>query len=178
MKKFKLIASCITLTCLPAVSFAFFCPSNFNQIDFGMSPDQVTQQCGKPDKQTEAEKENENIPQSWDFYLKQPVATGSNAQPSTVGTMKSSFVFDADGKLINMSVNGIGVGASSVCGKPINLGATRDEVKAACGDPGFVSKSQASGEQQKPIKVIEFEYSSANPPATLVFENGVLTSKK
>jgi len=182
MSKLKRSVFCCTLACVPTLSFAFFCPTNFNQIDFGMTPDQVTQQCGKPTNVVESKKENQNIPQSWDFYIKAPVSTGgAYIDSGTAGTMKTSFVFNANGEVINMSVDGIGVGATSICSNtPIQIGATRDQVKAACGTPGFVTKSTpAPGEAvPKDFKIVEFEYSSATPPVTLVFEDGVLKSKK
>ncbi|MBX3709390.1 MAG: DUF2845 domain-containing protein [Gammaproteobacteria bacterium] len=171
----------IALAIFPNVSAAFFCPSNFNQIDFGMTPDEVTQTCGKPDEQKESTKENENIPQEWSYYIQQTVSIGgSNSNPQ--GTLKTTITFDDTGKAINISVNGIGVGASSICGSNIQLGDTRDKVKSACGDPAAVSKlsSTLSGTsaQQEPIKVLEFHYSSGTPPTVLIFENGKLTDKQ
>jgi hypothetical protein len=178
MNLLKLIAGSLALISFPAISFAFFCPSNFNQIDFGMTMDQVTEACGKPDKQTETKKENDNVPQEWNYYLKQAVSTGNRSQ-TMEGTLKTSFAFDENGKLMNMSVNGIGVGATDICGKSLQLGATRDEVKAACGEAAFVNKQPPpAGSGQQDTKIVEFLYSSANPPVTLVFESGLLTSKK
>ena len=77
-----------------------------------------------------------------------------------------------------MTVNGIGVGASTVCGNTtLQLGATRDEVKAACGQPAFINKQQVDPTANPPTKIIEFMYNS-NPPQTLVFENGILKDRK
>lgn len=160
------------------MSFAFFCPTNFNQIDFGMKTDQVIQACGKPDDQKESIKENDNIPQEWNYYIPQTVSMGGSNQ-NAQGTLKTSITFDDKGKAINISVNGIGVGESTICnGANIQLGNTKDTIKNACGNPSFVTKQQISGPAAEGTKVVEFIYSSANPKATLVFENGVLTDKK
>ena len=66
MKNRILLASLIIF---PNLGFAFFCPTNFNQIDFGMKPDQIIQACGKPDDQKELIKENDNVPQEWNYYI-------------------------------------------------------------------------------------------------------------
>jgi hypothetical protein len=165
------------LISVPSMSFAFFCPTNFNQIDFGMTPAQVIQACGKPDDQKETVKESDNIPQEWDYYVPQTVSMGgslANAQ----GTLKTSITFDDKNKAINISVNGIGVGASTICGGAnIQLGDSKETIKSACGTPAFINK-QTGGDVPPPTKIIEFNYSSATPKAILVFENGVLTDKK
>lgn len=178
MKHYVKLASIITLLAYHTSALAFFCPTNFAQIDFGMSTDDVTQACGKPDSQKESTKENENVPQEWTYFIPQSVSTGGSQNMQ--GTLKSSVSFDDQGKAINISVNGIGVGATSICSGPIQLGATRDQVKAACGAPANISKQNGDtgGQQQAPTKIVEFIYSSANPPTTLVFENGQLTGKK
>ena len=80
----------------PMASIAFFCPSNFNQIDFGMSVDQVTTQCGKPNAQKESKRENENIPQEWSFYVPQTVALSNNSTGQ--GSLKRLLHLIAKGK--------------------------------------------------------------------------------
>ena len=45
----------ILLFFIPSLSFAFFCPSNFSQINIGDSLDQVQKACGNPDAKTEKE---------------------------------------------------------------------------------------------------------------------------
>ena len=188
----------LTLFFLPSLSYAFFCPTNFNQIDFGMTTDQVTQICGQPDNQKEYKKEDENIPQEWNYYIPQTVSMGGTLAPAQ-GTLKTSITFDNKGKAINISVNGIGVGESTVCGgstgwgtgnlnnplaakgATIALGATRDQIKAACGTPAFINKQQVSANDpnaKPPSKVVEFEYLNATPKTTLIFENGMLKDKK
>lgn len=163
---------------IPSLSFAFFCPTNFSQIDFGMTTDQVTQLCGKPDSQKESTKANDNIPQEWSYYIPQTVSMGGS-NPNAQGTLKTSVTFDDKGNAINISVNGIGVGATSICGTNIQLGNSRDTIKSACGDPSFINKqSTGAAGSEPPAKVVEYIYSSANPPTTLIFENGKLTDKK
>jgi len=173
----------ITLTSiillLPTVGFAFFCPTNFQQIDYGMTIDQVTQMCGKPENKKEFTKENENIPQEWVYYIPQSVGMGT--YQTAQGTLKTSVSFDDKGKAINISVNGIGVGATSICGGAnLQLGSDRDTVKAACGKPAVINKQALSAEDtaKQETKVTEFNYSTANPPVVLIFENGKLTEKK
>lgn len=56
MKLHKIALMLLSLS--PSISLAFFCPTNFNQIDIGYTTDQVIQLCGKPDKQETKEGEN------------------------------------------------------------------------------------------------------------------------
>lgn len=170
----------ILLALTPVSSFAFFCPTNFSQIEMGMSIDQVTQICGKPATQKESLKPNENIPQEWTYFVPQTVVM-NNHQTSN-GTLKTSMAFDSSGRAINISVNGVGVGATTICGSTISLGDTRDTVKGACGEPAFNNKQgggldSVEGGGPPPTKIVEFTYTS-NPPATLVFENGVLKERR
>ena len=162
----------------PTLSFAFFCPNNFNQIEIGDTIAQVTSQCGKPDGQKESTKESDDVPQQWSYYQPQNVITdpGIGAQ----GNVETVITFDAEGKVINMSVNNVSVGSSPYC-NGIKLGDTRDAIKNACGKPAFVSKQSPTNENENStdtleIKVTEFIY-NANPPARLIFENGKLKQK-
>lgn len=167
------------LLIFPVVPYAFFCPKNFNQIDIGDPINQVLQQCGKPDSQTESTKINDNIPQEWNYFVPQTVS--ANTFDKEQGTLKTSVAFDADGKAVNISVNGIGVGATSLCGKSIKLGDTRDTIQSVCGKPVLVNRQEdaqtGQPRQGQSIKVTSFTYNSI-PPTTLVFENGKLTERK
>jgi hypothetical protein len=161
-----------TMSLLPLISYAFFCPTNFKQIFPGDSIDQVTVQCGKPDKQ-ETKKDEPPTPQEWSYYIPStvPINVNSNAQ----GTLKTTMAFDANGKLINISVNGIGVGSSTVCGPNVQLGDTIDSVKANCGKPSAISKESDNDTSQKPQNTTTtFNYLKTTPPATLTFKNGLL----
>jgi hypothetical protein len=174
---FKLIITSL-LIIIPSMSFAFFCPTNFNQIDFGMTMEQVTQSCGKPVDQTETIKENDNVPQEWNYYIAQTVSMGGST-PNAQGTLKTSVVFDDKGKAINISVNGIGLGQSTICGSNIQLGDTKESIKSACGSPSFISKQPLDpATAPPPTKIIQFNYTNVTPKVILIFENGKLTDKK
>lgn len=170
---------------LPSLSFAFFCPTNFKQIDYGMTIEQVIKECGNPTSQVETSKANDNVPQEWSYYVPQTVTntTYSQAQAGQAqGTLKTQVTFDSEGNAINISVNGIGVGSTTICGSMIQLGDKRDAIKSACGDPSFINKQQSNTSslgtgEQKEIKVMTFHYQT-NPPVTLIFENGVLKEKQ
>ena len=162
---------------LPHLSFAFFCPTNFNQIDFGYTIDQVTQQCGPPAKQ-DSRKLDAAGPQEWSYYI--PQAVSDVAMQSMQGTLKTQFTFDSSGTAINISVNGIGVGSTTICSNTlIQLGDKMDRIKSLCGDPSFINKQEPSnsGTPAVQTEITEFIYTS-NPPVKLTFENGKLKSKE
>lgn len=145
----------------------------------GATVDEVLRQCGSPDSQKESKKINDNIPQEWSYYVPQTVSTNTFNQAQ--GTLKASVAFDNEGKAINISVNGIGVGSTSLCGKYIKLGDTRDTIQSSCGEPAIVNR-QTNNQTGQPrtgqeIKVLELMYSST-PPTILVFENGKLTERR
>src|SRR3990167_7467103 len=117
---------------IPGYCLAFFCPTNFSQIDFGDSLDKVKQICGAPEKETSKDLEP-NVPQEWTYFIPQTVML--NASTEAQGTVKTSVTFDKDGNAINISANGIGVGATTICGSNIQLGDSQDAVKSACGTP-------------------------------------------
>lgn len=162
-----------TLSFFPCAAFAFFCPNNFSQIDMGNTIDQVTAACGKPTKE-ETKDQEPTVPQEWSYYVPQTVASDSMQQQS--GTLKTTVTFDKDGKAINISVNGIGVGSSTICGGTIQLGNTLDQIKSACGKPSFVNKQQpepGAGAEQKKSKITTFTYGDK----TLTFTDGILTGR-
>ncbi len=157
----------------PIPTFAFFCPTNFNQINDGDTINQVIQACGAPTNQKEFTKENNNVPQEWVYYIPQTVSTETANQAQ--GTLKTSITFDDKGKAINVSVNGLGVGSSTICGAPIQLGDSQENIKAACGNPAFINKQGNSGsETSQKTSVIVLIYGSSQ----LTFENGKLTENK
>jgi len=161
------------LVTLSPLSHAFFCPNNFSQIEMGDTIDKVTATCGKPDKEVTKDMEPV-VPQEWSYYIPQTVASDTMEQQS--GTLKTSVTFDKDGKAINISVNGLGVGSSTICGAPIQLGSTMDQIKAACGEPSFVNKQQpatSSAPTQPKSKQTQFMYGTS----TLIFTDGVLTGR-
>jgi hypothetical protein len=178
--KYRLILS-TTLTCalFSSMSYGFFCPKNFNVINFGDTLATVQQQCGSPDSKLVTDAPD-NEPQEWNYFLSQPSSVGiaSAAQ----GTLKTSMAFDGNGKLINISVNGIGVASINNCGSAISLGDTRDKVEAACGKSSFITKQSQSNnanasKDDESNKAVELTYNST-PPVTLVFVAGKLAAKK
>lgn len=181
--KITALFSLIFLAIFPSFAFAttsFACPTNFNFIHFGMTPEEVTIACGKPDQEKEYVKPNENIPQEWSYYIPQTVSMGGGLQPAQ-GTMKTTVTFDDKGRSVNISVNGIGVGTTTICGgRTVNLGADKETIKAACGDPAFITKQSPSANSAIPqdSKIMEFTYTQVIPQTTLVFEDGRLSDKR
>lgn len=169
----------LSLLLAPSVSFAFFCPSNFAQIQFGQTEAEVLEQCGKPDIQETKDVKKEG-PQEWSYFVTQTVATSTNVP--TTGTLKTQVVFDNTGKVINISVNGIGVGASNICGaKSIQLGDSRESIKSACGSPSFINSQQINDAGQalnEPDKMTTYIFNNTTPPTKLIFINGKLTKKE
>lgn len=160
----------------PTLSVAFFCPTNFSQIDYGNSIEDVQRICGNPDKQETKVIKPEGA-QEWSYYIPQTVASNS-LSGSVSGTLKTQMAFDAQGKLINISVNGIGVGSSTICGQNIQLGDSRENVKKTCGSPSFINRQETdSAAPQEEKKIVEFTYNT-NPPIKLIFENGKLKEKQ
>jgi hypothetical protein len=178
MKWIKQLSLLFALT--PMSSFAFFCPKNFNQISLGDTQAQVTEQCGKPDL-TETKTVEPNVPQEWIYFIPQTVGLGGPSLQQQ-GTLKTSISFDQSGKAINISVNGIGVGGTTICGgAQLQLGVSQDDVKNACGKPSFINKQQTesptTSAPDKANQVVIYTYTS-NPPVQLVFKEGVLVEKK
>jgi len=174
MKKIQTVLMITTM--LPSITFALFCPTNYNIINEGMSVDQVIIACGKPDSMTESIKKNDNIPQQWSYLIPQTVNMGGTSQTAQ-GTLQTSVTFDDKGKAVNISVNGIGVGSTTICGgSTVQLGDDKDKVKSACGNPAFINKS--STETEPDTKVTELKYNSGNPAMILVFENGKFVESK
>lgn len=155
-----------------ATSFAMFCPTNLNLINLGDTSQQVEAQCGKPNS-IKTHDQEPNVPQEWNYYLS--VSPGNPG-----GTLKVTFSF-ANNKIINMSANGIGVGATAIC-NGVNLqlnSSTMQDVKSACGEPAFISQpNPALNKNPAPkIKIEEWAYTATSTPATLVFTNGKLTGR-
>ncbi len=164
-----------SLLILPSFAYAFFCPNNFSQVNFGDNIEAVRGTC-KPDKE-ETKDIQPTTPQEWNYYIPQTVAMSANEQ--TTGTMKTSFAFDKDGKAINLTVNGIGVGSTDICGTTINLGDSIETVKAACGEPAFINQQQPPAETAaKKEKMITFIYNNTDPAVKLIFVGNILVKKE
>jgi hypothetical protein len=181
--KIKLIAALVAASIISSSSYAFFCPKNFNQINFGDSLAQVEQLCGPADKKV-VKDASDNQPQEWNYFIPQQGNNNDLVNPQPAGSLKTSFEFDASGKLVNITVNGAGAGATRNCGSPITLGDSRKMVEAACGKPNRVNKQEAPPSTSNPAdpndtinKQVELIYSST-PPTTLIFEGNKLTAKQ
>lgn len=147
-----------------------FCPNNFNSVNVGDSLEAVMTACGKPDSKSSNNKKAAQ-PQEWGYYIAN--------DPSKPGTMKLTIAFDADGKAINISVNGSGMPQTQLCANgQIALGDNQDAVQAACGKPTFVNQTLEAQKAEVPeTEVIEITY-NASPAVTFVFENGKLVGRK
>jgi hypothetical protein len=169
MKKTILL---LVLTLASTQTFAMFCPSGFNELDMGSSPDQVIKSCGPPDTKKTVKAPPEE-PQEWNFYVK--------PDPTQSGTLKMSIAFDANQKVINISVNGTSVITTPICGNNVSAGDTTETVKTACGKPAFINKSQpdtgTSTEEKPEIETTTFVYNTS-PPVTLTFVDGKLKERK
>lgn len=156
-------------------AFALFCPNNFNQINIGDTIAQVQAQCGKPDAQ-KTTKEEAAGPQEWNFYVS-PSMHGYGApgmQGGQQGSLKMAIAFSS-GKVINITVNGMSLASTTICGRSVSVGDTMESVKGACGKPVFINKSSQNNDS-KPTEVTAFKYSASG--TTLIFENGVLKERK
>lgn len=165
--------SMLVLCCLMASrGYALFCPGNFSQIELGDTLANVKAKCGDPAKQ-KTESIPPPTPQEWTYYIPQTVSAGMSTQQQ--GTLKVNISFDADGKALNINVNGIGVGASTICGNSIQLGDKTDAVKSACGKPSFINQQPSDTKSnQKNDEQTTYTY-GGDRPATLIFKNGILS---
>lgn len=171
----KLIISSLLWTMTLPV-YAMFCPGNFNQINVGDTIDQVQTQCGKPDFSKKSDQVKDDGPQEWGFYVKPGGNNGARAAASMnnpQGSLKMAVTFN-QGKVINITVNGMSLASTTLCGAPISVGNNTAAVKAACGDPFFVNKATQNNNAEAKTEVTTFRYNST-PPVTLTFENGKLT---
>ena len=167
-----LIKKIVAVVCMAAFTtsaFAMFCPNSFNTINIGDTIAQVTAQCGKPTFQ-KASTSSENQPQEWVYFVKM--------QPTDQATVKMTIGFDDKGLVTNMSVNGIGLTNSQICGgNTASVGATQSAIKAACGSPAYINQSNTPEAEAAVTKVMTLIY-TGSPDVTLIFEDGVLKSRK
>jgi uncharacterized protein YxeA len=173
----KKIIITLTLLSLTTAASAMFCPNNFNQINIGDTTEMVKKQCGNPKAEKKIAGED-NGPQVWNFYvhpqMNRYTETRTNSgQEASVGL---TIAMD-QGKVVNMTVNGMSLATTTICGAPVTVGDTSEKVKTACGNPKFVNKSNVQDEANKPKETVEYEYDST-PPATLVFMGGILQERR
>jgi hypothetical protein len=149
------------LTTTPAL--AMLCPNNFNEINVGQTIEQVKQQCGAPDAEKTSDSKSD-LPQEWNYYVQ--------VSPTDQATLKTTIAFNK-GKVTNMSVNGIGVSTTAICGgNNISVGDTEDSIKTACGKPAFINQGNVSAAAT--TKITDLTYGTA----VLEFEDSVFTGKK
>lgn len=165
-----------TMLFFPMINFAFFCPTNFNQIDIGITQQKVDELCGKPANVVDTQKPVEDkAPQEWTYFVKQNPLLGSEIP----GNIKATIAFDKDGKVINMTINGLSVSTANFCGgTQVQINSLRDNVKKSCGTPAYISRGEDAGPPPAPIKQTEYQYTTTTPAVTLVFENGILVERR
>jgi hypothetical protein len=167
-----------------SASFAILCPTNFTEIHMGESVADVKAACGKPDSEATSEDSDEG-PQEWNYYVSVNQAFYQNVSQNSQATLKTTIAFDK-GKITNMSVNGVGVSNTAICGNSIQIGDTMEATKAACGKPAFINRGTGSqagtenGDAKAKSKNTTLTYSSGgnSNTTTLVFDGGVLTARK
>jgi hypothetical protein len=160
-----------------SLSYAWVCPTNFNQIAAGDSIEQINVACGKPASEKKYQAGYRG-PQQWQYFVtvNQPL-NGSGAPAGATPTVQMSIAF-VNQKAINITVQAQSVASTSICGPTINVGDSDDSIKKNCGTPTFVQKQTANnGASEKTIEITEYKYNTT-PPNTLVFENGILKSRK
>ncbi len=160
------------------IASAFFCPTGFQQIYQGDTIDRVIQQCGKPDNQKKLKSTaaDDNLSQEW-VYSKAVLGQGS---------LRMNILFSQK-KVINLTVNGMNVTNTNLCGPTIALNDDMAKIKSTCGEPSLINKNQQNTTQEAPPNpddekdlkkgTVEFFYNSS-PPVTLIFVDGFLQGKK
>lgn len=173
MKKMILSFALISLS---TSASALFCPNNFNQMTIGDTIEQVQKACGKPDAEKKSHAE-ENGPQEWSYYVHPQTSnyTGMSTNSTQQAALKMSVAFN-EGKVVNITVNGMSLAATTICGSGIAVGDLAKNVKSACGNPLVINKSSQSNDE-KPAEIIQYKYNST-PPTTLIFENGILKERR
>lgn len=172
----KKIMSLLAFLSLSTTASAMFCPKNFNQINIGDTIEQVQQQCGKPDFEKKSEGDD-NSPQEWNFYVHPEMKkyTETRTNSGAEASVKMAIALN-QGKVVNITVNGMSLATTTICGPSVSVGDTGKSVKSACGDPVFINKSsQTNGE--KPAELVEYKYNTM-PATILLFENGKLKERK
>jgi len=176
MKKTIALLACLSLS---ATASAMFCPKNFNQINIGDSIERVQEKCGKPDFEKKSKGEDDG-PQLWTYFVSPRMKdyTQMRTNSSAVASVKMEVAFNL-GKVINMTVNGMSLATTTICGPSISIGDTIKSVKTACGKPTLPddSKEDDRSDGKKLPKIMEYKYSSS-PPVSLIFTDGILTERK
>src|SRR3990167_10586638 len=174
----KYIASFIFLA-FSISAHAMFCPTNFNQITIGDTIEHVQQQCGKPDIEKKSTSEVDTGPQEWNYYVS-PGFVGYNPPPvagQQQGSVQMTLALN-NNKILNITVNGMSLASTTLCGNSVSVGDSAERVKSACGDPVFVNKS-SNQPKGKPTTIETTTLkNNSTPPVTLIFENDKLKGKE
>lgn len=160
-------------------TFAMLCPGNFNEINTGDSLATVKAACGAPTSENTTDSQA-NLPQEWVYYVSVNPAFYQNISQNGQASLKTTIAF-ANGKVTNMSVNGIGVSSTAICGNNIQIGDAQKSVEAACGKPAFINQGSGSqaGSQSaaKTTEITKLTYVVGGITTVLVFNNGALTAR-
>lgn len=158
---------CLALSLTINSCYAMFCPGNYNQININDSLEAVKQACGKPDTEKTQDIAS-NGPQEWVYFVK----TGSQ---SDLTSLRMTVAFDKE-KAANITMNGVSLTTTQMCGSSISVGDDIKSVEKACGKPALIN--QANNSQAAKTKLTELTYSSGNAPIILIFENDKLKERK
>jgi hypothetical protein len=172
-------------------TFAFFCPTNFSQINIGDPMKTVIELCGRPDYQHTYIKS---------IYVSQELIYYVKTNPLNASTAKLSVVLNND-QIVNITItdntktcqpfdnsqpennnNAVckttqesrSVGSTTACGSVIRIGDRVEAIQAACGQPAFINHSQQQADSQNTFT--EFKYNGP-PSISLIFENGLLKER-
>lgn len=173
MKRQLLILVCWFFS---SCSFAMFCPNNFNLVNIGDTIATVEAKCGPPNVKKVIIDES-NVPQEWTYFLPVPVyGMSAGSFNNNPGTIKFTVAF-VNNAITNISSNGIGVGATTICNNiNLQIGSTLREVEDACGKPALITKTNQpgpTGQVPTPTQIMNWTY-IGNKTTTLIFENGFL----
>ncbi len=175
-------------------AFAIFCPTNFSNINFGDTIEQIQQVCGNPNSVNQYKK-NLATNQVWEYYIKAPGFDQNMAKMSVLfrddQVMNIHIRYDPYARaqicLITQNkdvrilpafctnpADNQNVASTDICGTSIQVGNNTQSVELACGQPA-VTKNVPGTENQS-IYVTEFHYNGP-PRVTLIFENGKLSDR-
>lgn len=179
--KWKIISAVLVSSLCSTVSYSMFCPGNFNIINIGDSIATVEKLCGAPASK-DVKDAPDNEPQEWAYYL--PDRSSNLMVPTKAqGTLKTTIAFDADGNIINISVNNVGVASTNNCGQQISMGMDRKTVENVCGKPSQITKQNQNQQPAAPAdpndmsnKMVTYTYTTT-PPVKLVFIRGKLAEQ-
>lgn len=166
----------LSLLCFYTPSiFAYLCPTNFKSVQPGDSQKVVEASCGKPNKTQELPAEKKSTPEQWDYVIQDQSYGKRNKQNN-----KLSLLFDANSKLISMTLDGASLDQFSACQSKIQIGDLKDAVQRSCGSPNFVLQSQENNPTTtttEPTSVL-WIYETSTGTTRFLFKDGILTDRQ